>query len=220
MFIGHYAPALAMAAHPKAPRLGTLFVAAQLVDFGFFTLVMTGAERMRISPGFTAMNPMDLYHMPWTHSLLGSIGWATGFALLLYFLTRHRTAAIIGAGVVLSHWFLDLLVHAPDLTLAGGPPKLGLGLWNHPAIEMPLELLITFGALGYYLASTRPVRGKGKAALAVLIVLLLAFQGFNWFAPPPTEFDMSIPVMGLLAFTLLTGAAAWLATTRTRKGVL
>ena len=35
MFIGHYAPAMIAATHPKAPGLGTLFVAGQLIDFGF-----------------------------------------------------------------------------------------------------------------------------------------------------------------------------------------
>ena len=37
MFIGHWAPALAAAAISKRePRLATLFVAAQLVDWAFF----------------------------------------------------------------------------------------------------------------------------------------------------------------------------------------
>ena len=77
MFIGHWAPALAAAAvTERKPRLGTLFIAAQLVDWAFFALLLTGAEKMRVVPGITAMNPMDLYHMPFTHSLLGSAAWA------------------------------------------------------------------------------------------------------------------------------------------------
>src|SRR3546814_1989080 len=61
--------------------------------------------------------------------------------------------------VVLSHWLLDLIVHIPDLTLFGAPPKLGLGLWNHPLIEMPLEIALTGGALLYYAARTRAPSG-------------------------------------------------------------
>ena len=61
MFIGHWAPALAAAAvSRKSPGLGTLFVAAQLVDWGFFALAWAGIEHVRIIPGHTAMNPMDL----------------------------------------------------------------------------------------------------------------------------------------------------------------
>ena len=55
MFIGHFAPALVAAARPKAAGLGTLFVAAQLVDIGFAALLIPGVEAMRIVPGITAM---------------------------------------------------------------------------------------------------------------------------------------------------------------------
>ena len=72
MFIGHYSAAFVAAALPKAPNLGTLFIAAQLVDVAFFTFVPLGIENMRIVTGMSAMNPMDLYDMPWTHSLVGA----------------------------------------------------------------------------------------------------------------------------------------------------
>lgn len=46
MFVGHWSAAfVAAAAHKRAPRLGTLFVAAQLVDWGFFALATVGVER-------------------------------------------------------------------------------------------------------------------------------------------------------------------------------
>ena len=134
MFIGHFAPAMVAATHPRAPGLGTLFVAGQLLDFGFFGLALAGIENFRITPGITKMVPLDLYDMPYTHSLLGSAVWAAAFALLIWLFTRNRTGALIGGAVGLSHWFLDLLVHAPDLTLAGAPPKMGFALWNHPMI--------------------------------------------------------------------------------------
>ena len=80
MFIGHFAPALlAAAVTPQRPRLGMYFIAAQLVDWVFFALLLLGAENMRVVPGITAMNPMDLYHMPYTHSLLGTAVFALGF---------------------------------------------------------------------------------------------------------------------------------------------
>ena len=44
MFIGHFSVALAAAAHPKAPRLGVLIGASQLVDIGFFTLMIAGVR--------------------------------------------------------------------------------------------------------------------------------------------------------------------------------
>ena len=82
MFIGHFAPALIAATHKDAPRLPVLFVGAQLVDWAFFAFLLTGTEKMRFQQGISAMNPMDLYHMPYTHSLLGAAIWALGFAAL------------------------------------------------------------------------------------------------------------------------------------------
>lgn len=71
MFIGHFSAAfVAAAASRRAPSLTALFVGAQLVDWGFFTFSLIGLEKMRIVPGITAMNPLDLYFMPYTHSLL------------------------------------------------------------------------------------------------------------------------------------------------------
>lgn len=215
MFIGHYAPALVAAAHPRSPGLGLLFVAGQLVDFGFFGLALLGVENFRITPGITTMVPLDLYDMPYTHSLLGGAFWALGFAALIWLLTRSRTGAVLAGAVVLSHWFLDLLVHAPDLTLAGSPPKLGLGLWNYPLVEMPLELLLTFGALGYYLWRTRGKVGWQSAlAPVILAALLLLVQAINWFGPEPKAADSAMMITALVAFTLLALAARWLGTTR------
>ena len=210
MFIGHWAPALAAAAHPRAPKLGTLFVAAQLVDWGFSALLLTGAERMRVVPGITAMNPMDLYDMPYTHSLVGSAAWALGFAALVWVARRDSLAAGIAGAVVLSHWLLDLIVHRPDLTLTGSPPKLGFGLWNHPMIEMPLELGLTFGALAFYLSRTRGPALPG----IVLGAVLLALQLVNWFGPVASEVTPGTSYLAFFAFGLATLAAWWLGKTR------
>ncbi|MEK6540602.1 MAG: hypothetical protein AABZ45_00610 [Pseudomonadota bacterium] len=214
MFIGHWAPALVAATHPKAPRLGTLFLAGQLVDWAFFAFVLTGTEHMRISPGTSVMNPMDLYHMPYTHSLLGSGVWAAGFATLIWLITKNRTGAVIGGVVVLSHWFLDLLVHVHDLTLWGSPPKLGFGLWNHPAIEMPLELGLTFGALFWFIMKTRSVGSMGRMAPAVLALLLLTIQIINWFGPPPEQPDASAAMVVFGTYGLMTLAAWWVSRAR------
>lgn len=208
MFIGHWAPALAAAAASRrAPKIGLLFIAAQLVDWAFFGLLLVGAEHMRFSPGISVMNPMDLYHMPITHSLLGSGVFAAAFADLVWLAGKDRTAALIGGAVVLSHWFLDLLVHVPDLTLAGSPPKLGLGLWNHPMIEMPLEVGITLGALWWYAGAHRPA----PLRVAVLAAVLLALQAVNWFGPVEPEVTAGTSLLAFFAYGLATLAAWWMA---------
>ncbi len=212
MFIGHYSAAFAAAALPKAPKLGTLFVAAQLVDFGFFAFVPLGIEHMRIDPTASVMSPLDLYYMPWTHSLVAALAWATAFAIILRITIGNRTAAVIGGAVVVSHWFLDLVVHVPDLTLAGSAPKLGLGLWNYPAIAMPLELVMLLGTAGLYAVGTRPT-GRPRALL-ILVAVLFLLQAVNWFGPPPVATDVGLWGLGLSAFTLAAVLASWVARNR------
>ncbi|WP_428630723.1 hypothetical protein [Sphingopyxis sp.] len=208
MFIGHWAPALAAAAHPKAPGLGTLFLAGQLVDWAFFAFVLADIEHLRLSPGISVMNPMDLYHMPYTHSLVGALVFAAAFAALVWLATRSRAAALIGGAVVVSHWFVDLLVHVPDLTLWGSPPKLGLGLWNHPALAMPLELGLVALALVMLVRARPPSRGDW-AVLAVLAAAMLLVQAVNWFGPQPTEPDLAAALVVFGTYGVITLLAAW-----------
>ncbi len=215
MFIGHWAPALAAAAaSTRAPKLGTLFIAAQLVDWAFFGLLLVGAEHMRFSPGISAMNPMDLYHMPFTHSLLGATGFAAVFAALVWLASKDRVAALIAGAVVLSHWLLDLLVHVPDLTLAGSPPKLGFGLWNYPAIEMPLEVGITLGALWWYAKARQPA----KLPVLTLATALLGLQAVNWFGPVEPEVTAGTSLLAFFAYGLATVLAWWMGKTERAAG--
>lgn len=206
MFIGHWAPAIMVAAKRPAPSLGVLFIAAQLIDWAFFGFLLLGIEHMRVTPGISAMNPMDLYHMPYTHSLLGALAFGGGITVVVWTLTRDMGAAVLTGLVALSHWFLDLLVHVPDLTLTGQPPKYGLGLWNHPAIEMPLELGITFGALWLYARTRRPA----PLRLAVLAGVLLLLQAINWFGPVEPEVTAGTSLLAFFAYGAATVAAWWM----------
>lgn len=211
MFIGHFAPAfIAAAVSPRSPRLGTLFVAAQLVDWAFFSLALVGVEKMRIDPAASRMVPFDLYHMPITHSLAGTLLFAAVFAVILTVSQRNPLGGMLGGLVVLSHWLLDLLVHVPDLTLAGDPPKYGLGLWNYPWIAIPLELALVGGAFAFYFLRTQGPPGPPFVLLAVM----LGLQAINWFAPHPAEAGAFLYLQALFAFGLLTALAVWVNTNR------
>lgn len=205
MFIGHWSAALVAATHPKAPRLPILFVAAQFVDWLFFGFVLAGWEHMRIIPGFTQVNPFDLYDMPWTHSMVGTIFWAALFGAIAWLWTKQGMAALIAAAVVFSHWLLDLLVHGPDLTIAGGAVKYGYGLWNHAAVEMPLEIGITMGALWLYARSS----GGWRMSVTLLALVLVGLQAIDWLGSKPSEPGVSMAVLGWLGYAVATVAAWW-----------
>ena len=144
MFVGHYGRSFAIrAVRPEIP-LWVLFVAAQLVDIAWTLLVLAGIEKLRVVPGFTAANPLDLYYMPYTHSLVAAVLWALAAAIVCRWVFRWRgwvVAAWVGVAV-LSHWVLDLLVHRPDLPLYGNSAKVGLGLWNFLGISLAAFMLL------------------------------------------------------------------------------
>src|SRR6266542_4421631 len=113
MFVGHYGVSFtAKKAEPAIP-LWVLFIAVQLLDVLWAPFVLLGIEKVRIVPGITASNPLDLYYMPYTHSLVAAIGWsvvgAAAYRVAAPSVTK-RAAAVIGVAVF-SHWVLDLLVH-------------------------------------------------------------------------------------------------------------
>jgi hypothetical protein len=105
MFIGHFA--IGFAAKRAAPvvSLGTLFLACQLADLVWPTLVLAGVERFEIRPGITVVTPFDFVHYPWSHSLVALLGYPPppstaavawgGHAMWLfaawgYWIDRHR----------------------------------------------------------------------------------------------------------------------------------
>jgi hypothetical protein len=129
MFVGHYGISFAAKKADASIPLWVLFIAVQLLDVAWAPLVVLGVEKVRIVPGITTSNPLDLYYMPYTHSLVAAILWSVG-AFVLYRLVAppsHRVAAVLVALAVFSHWVLDLLVHRPDLPLYDDAAKVGLG---------------------------------------------------------------------------------------------
>jgi uncharacterized membrane protein len=184
MFVGHYGVSFAAKRAEPAIPLWVLFIAVQLLDVLWAPFVLLGIEKVRIVPGFTASNPLDLYYMPYTHSLLAAIGWSV-VAFLVYRAVRPvppRAAAIVGLAVF-SHWVLDFLVHKPDLPLYDNTAKMGLGLWNLPAVALGLEALLLFGAMWLYLRQGTARR----TAMLMFGVVMLAIQAYVFFGPPPSS---------------------------------
>ena len=187
MFIGHFA--LAFAAKKAAPKvsLGTLFMAAQLADLVWPTLVLLGIETLAVAPGITAFTPLDFTSYPYSHSLVALTGWAAALAVT-YALVRHGKVreGITLAVLVLSHWVLDFLTHRPDMPLTiGGDARLGLGLWNSIAGTILVEGLLFAAGVAVYMKATRSVDRTGKVALLALIGFLVVVYVANVVGPPP-----------------------------------
>ncbi len=206
MLAGHYSSAfLAKAAAPAAP-LWVLLLAAQFVDVLWGLFVLTGIEHARLDASL-ASNPLVLFDMPWTHSLAGSLVWsAVAFVACRAVLRLDRRVSLLAAAVVLSHWFLDLVVHRPDLTLAGGEAKIGLGLWDLPTAAYLLEMGLV--ASSAWLAMRSCARsGSARRAWMALAAVLLALQTFATFGPAPDRL-VAIVLSGLALYMLVPAAGA------------
>jgi hypothetical protein len=185
VFIGHFA--VAYAAKRLAPRssLGTLFFAAQFLDLLWPFLVLAGIERLSLAPQ-GAIFPLIFDYYPWSHSLLFAIIWSLVVGGVYWCLRRDRRVSVVIGALVLSHWFLDLVVHLPDLPLwPVGATLLGFGLWNTPFVALALEFTLLAGGVTLYLSATRPERRAGTWGTWFLVAFLALIQLGNTFGPPP-----------------------------------
>ncbi len=204
MFVGHYGVSFAAKRRFPAIPLWILFIEVQLLDVVWAPLILLGIEKVRIVPGITRSNPLDLYYMPYTHSLLAALLWSLGAALLYQAFAKpsSRGPSIVVGLAVFSHWVFDFLVHRPDLPLYDNTAKVGLGLWNLPAVAFGLELLLLFGGV-VWCARADLVRPMGGLAFGVAMA---AIQAYVFFGPPPTSANAAavtaIAAYALFAFVI------------------
>ena len=208
MFLGHFA--LGFAAKPLAPRvsLGWLFVAAQLCDVVWPVLVFAGVERVHIDPCSSDFTPLTFDHYPWSHGLVCVAGWALAAGAVTWSVLRDRSAALIVALLVASHWLLDLVTHVPDMPL--GPwstQRYGFGLWNHFGATLAVEGVLFAAGVAVYARRTRALDRIGSGAFVAFTLVLALLYLAAAFGPPP-------PDVNALAATMLGGAllfvwAAW-----------
>jgi hypothetical protein len=213
MFIGHYSAAFAARAFKPAVPLWLLFVAVQLVDFIWAGLVLAGVEKVRIIPGFMEASPLDLYYMPYTHSLVGASIWALAAALLYGAIRKgagKKMAALILGAAVLSHWFTDLLVHAPDLPLLVGEPKFGFALWRSLLWSQVAEIGLLFGGFWLYMRNTRPKGMAGRIAPWVFLLAMIAVQAISHGGKVEANAPVApFAVSALIAYSVLA-VGAWM----------
>jgi hypothetical protein len=198
MFVGHYGVSFATKKVDGSIPLWVLFLAVQWLDVIWAPLVLLGIERVRIVPAFTATNPLDLYYMPYTHSLVAAVLWSTAMAGSYRVLARASAKASLLVGVaVFSHWMLDLVVHVQDLPLYDNAAKVGLGLWNQPVLAFCLEAVLLLGFAALYLQQ-QPGRRRRIVAFSLV---MLAVQAYIFFGPPPVS-SAAIAATALGAYAL------------------
>jgi hypothetical protein len=203
MFVGHYGVGFAAKRIDRSIPLWVLFIAVQLLDVFWAPFILLGIEKVRIVPGITASNPLDLYYMPYTHSLVAALLWSAGAAIVYRLLARPRAAgkaALAVALAVFSHWALDFLVHRPDLPLYDNTAKVGLGLWNLPVIAIALEGALLVGGMWLYF---RTASGP-HVPMTVFGLAILLIHAYVFFGPPPVS-DKVAAMTALAAYVIFAG---------------
>ncbi len=217
MFIGHFGVAFAAKRASPTTSLGTLFIACELVDLLWPVLLLAGIETVAITPGITKFTPLDFQHYPWSHSLLMGVVWSMAFAAMFFLKARRWQPAAVLALVVLSHWFLDLLVHRPDLQLAPGSDlKVGFGLWNSVGATLLVEGALFVAGVRFYLAGSQASDRIGHWALYGLLALLLLSYVATAFGPPPPSVP-AIAWVGLAGGIAMAALGYWIDRHRTMK---
>lgn len=193
MFVGHYAVSFYLKAREPSVPLWVLLIAVQLVDVIWAILVLAGIEHLAMVPGITRASPLDLVYVPYTHSLTAALGWSL-LAFWLWFrlrpkaVGRARAAAMVGLAVF-SHWIADFLVHRPDLPLYDNSHKVGLGLWNYPAVSFPLEVgLLGLAMWLWYRASERRASARNLVMLWIIMTVSQVFTNFGPLPASPARF--------------------------------
>jgi hypothetical protein len=161
MLVGHFAAAIVGKSVVRNVPLWHFLLLANIADLIWVLLCLNGTEQFGFFapdyPGASKMFSLNLIDMPWSHGLVPTIFVAT-FLGFFYFnrLRDSRGAAFaVVFAVVLSHWFLDLVVHRPDLVVSSGIAKQGWGIWARGLDAAIVELSLLCLAVVIYLKRTR-----------------------------------------------------------------
>jgi len=140
--INHVATALILKRRvPSAPLFG-LILATEAIEYLWVGLNLMGIERTIVGQPMRSVADVHLVHMPFSHSIITSALIAILVGLIVLWRWGGTVFAICLALslAVFSHIVLDLLVHAPDISLAPffNGEKYGTGLYS----SLPLPALI------------------------------------------------------------------------------
>ncbi len=202
MFLGHYG--IAFASKRAAPRtsLGALTFAAEFLDELWPILLLLGVEQVRIVPGLMAMSPLEFTYYPYSHSLLMAVVWGILIGGAYFVLRRYGRGAWILGALVVSHWFLDVPMHARDLPLWPGAasPKVGWGFWNFVVLTYVIEFTIYAAGISMYVRATRARDRIGSWGLWAYIVVLAAIFVSSNGPPPPSAKALGWMTLGVWLF--------------------
>jgi len=178
MLAGHYGVALALKARFPRVALIPLLAACAVPDLLWLAFHAIGWERLTAMPS-DFMRPDTFGPMPFSHDVSMSILYAGLIGGLGLLMVSQEWGVALGLAIA-SHVVLDVIVHAPDVSVAGPwlHARIGLDLWRRaPLAAWMLEAVIVAGGAAFYLRRsedrTRPNAWLVIGALAALHIAAL-----------------------------------------------
>lgn len=207
MFVGHLAVAFIGKRAAPSVSLGWHMAAVTALDLIWPFLLLAGIETVTIQSGATAFTPFVFDSYPWSHSLMMAVIWAVVFYGLARWRGASKQASLVLGALVVSHWVLDFVSHAPDMPLwPGNSPRFGLGLWNSIPATLVVEGLLWIAGIAIYLKLRRPLRWQGVLAFwSFVVVCTLMWVAGPWSPPPPSV--RSLAWFGLIGWLVIPWSA-------------
>ncbi len=210
MLVGHFGVGLAAKRIAPKVSVGTLVMAAVFADLLFWPFVLLGIEHVRIQPGITTTNALDLYDIPFSHSLLMDILWAALLGAAYFLRHRYPRGAWVVFIAVLSHWLLDFVSHRPDMPIAPGLHMyLGLGLYNSRLGVLMVEGLLWILGVILYVRATRAKSRAGVWCFWGMVVLLTMLWLSTLAGIPPSNLRAA-GISSLIFFCCVVAWAYWM----------
>ena len=203
MFIGHYAAGFVLKKKSSEIPLWLLFVSVQFVDILAFLFILVGIEKISYNPDSNPFLRTILEYVPYSHSLVANALLSLIVFVIFCKFKNKVWGSVLSIGV-LSHWFIDAVVHADDMPLFHDSYKIGFGLWHLPIAAFVMELSALLIA-GYYLLWNY----KYKMRHIILITLLCLGFSSMFFAPEAETSPEMASVVSLSLYALFTLLAYW-----------
>src|SRR5262249_37954462 len=192
VLVGHFAVSfLGKRAEPRL-SLGSLMLAAMLADVLWCVFMLVGIESIQLKPGMIitaktrAIDALEPSNIVFSHSLLMLAVWSAVMGVLVFAFRRVSRSAAILFAVSLSHWFLDVVSHPPDMPLAPGlAARLGLGLWNSVPATVSIEGGLWLIAIAVLVRAGVPVKRWRRYSFWAGVVLLTVIWLGNITGPVP-----------------------------------
>ncbi len=190
-----------------AASLGTMMLAAMFADVLFCVFLLAGIEHVAIEPGITAVNALDLYDIPYSHSLLLDGVWAAALAGICLWRGAGRRVTWVVFAAVLSHWLLDWISHRPDMPLAPGVARYyGLGVWQSVAATVIVEGGLWLAGIVLYARATYARNRAGVVGFWAMIAAMSALWVVSLGGDPPPGLTAVAVVNTVIGVVILSWA--------------